>query len=699
MDSHGNVGSTGAARRRRQTPAGPPTPAFRAAALALGVAAVAAASLAPAAPATAQTWRSVGPPGGWFTGVLGAPSSPDTLYALTYGGAVWSSADRGETWAFAGEPAGQAAAQSVYLAAVDPVASGTLYAVTATAAVKSTDGGVNWTTLLQGLRNLVVAPAAPQVLYGTLAQSGAPTLVERSADGGATWAVAGTLPAAFPTAYLAVSPTAPRTLYAEGPTGFIRSTDGGATWGAAFSPFAAPDVPLGVFAGQGAVVYIAAQRPAGEAGAAVYRSADGGNTWTAADGGLARPLGSLALAPSGNLYAGVAGTGAAATTAVFQSTNGGAAWQQVSAVPGTALLATATGTPDRPFLASQIDGVELSLDQGRTWTAPNRPPSGVAAGDLTAGPSGTSSLYVEVGAGFLLTSFLHSPDGGASWHSLTPIPEGGPPQALVPDAQPGVLYTYAIPALAPSFFSQDDGATWQPFSSPSSPDTSTLLALAADPLLPGKVVRLACPVDFIGILSFGCDKVEVHLTNTFGRGWRLLGEIDAEALSIYPFFIRLDPANPTQAYAMVNTTLYKTVPGSTTLALVPLAGPFVDLAVVPGGPIGAGKPPTLYAALGASRQRVIFKSPDGGATWLPASLELPRNLAISQLLVDPTTDPTTLYILAGQQIYVSADAAGSWHPLFAPGVPTIGSLALSGTLPRTLYASTVGAGVFALTLP
>jgi hypothetical protein len=584
------------------------------------------------------------------------------------------------------------------------VASGTLYAVTATAAVKSTDGGVNWTTLLPGLQRLVVAPSAPQVLYGLLPRSGAPTLVERSADGGATWSVAGTLPPGFFAAFLAVSPTAPQTLYAEAygdvSSGFLRSTDGGATWGAAFSPFAAPDVLLGVFTGQGAVVYIAAQRPAGEAGAAVYRSADGGNTWTAADGGLARPLGSLALAPSGSLYAGVAGagTGAAATTAVFQSTNGGAAWQQVSSVPGSALLAVAAGAPDRPFLVSQIDGVELSLDQGLTWTAPNRPPSGIG-GALTAGPAGTSSLYVQVGSASQ-NSYLHSPDGGASWHSTAPTPEGYVPQFLLLDAQPGVLYNFEVPPFGSgTYLSQDDGATWQPFSNPSSPNISAELAIDVDPLLPGKVVRLGCPPDIIFEFAIGCDKVEVHLTNTYGRGWRLLGQLTAQVTSNDHFFIRLDPANPAQAYALFNGTLYKTVPGSPTLALVPLAGPFVDLAVVPGGPIGAGAPPTLYAALGASRQRVVFKSPDGGATWLPASLNLPRNLAISQLLVDPTTNPTTLYLLAGQQIYVSADAAGSWQPLFAPGLPTVGSLALSGTLPRTLYAGTVDAGVFALTLP
>jgi photosystem II stability/assembly factor-like uncharacterized protein len=646
---------------------------------------------APPASAASGSWTPVGPPAGQFVSLVGAPSSPATVYACSSGGAVWRSADAGETWTYAGSPLTGAAT----LAAVDPTASETLYAAAASGVYKSTDGAATWALLTTIVQSVVIAASAPQTLYGTQPEAGGvPLQIGRSTDGGATWTVTGTLPPAYATASLAVSPSDPATLYALGAPGFLRSSDGGATWGSGFSPFTSQDVPIGVFGGPQSALYVAAARPAGEAGAAVYRSTDNGTTWSAADAGLARPLSSLVVGPSGNLYAGVTGPGA--TTLVFQSMDRGAAWQQVSSLPSADTLAVGAASPDRLFLLTQDDGIQWSPDQGATWTLPAQPPSGLDVLQVAAGPRGTQSLYVEEAppsqSEIFAVPVWHSPDAGETWSSLTP-PSGVFPSLLL-DAQPGVLYAFGQPGISGPDVSADGGASWQPFILP-----QTALAIAADPLLPGKVAGIACTVNALYLFNFGCDHISLYLTNTFGRGWRLLGTLDGETEAANPVLVRLDPANPGTAFAVINGALWRTVAGSTVLALSPLAGPFNELAVAPGGPIGAGAPPTLYAALARQRQRVLFKSADGGAHWAAASFGLPRNAQVDALVLDPTT-PTTLYLLSGQQIFVSDDAAATWHLIDAPGLPPfVSSIAPAVTPPRTLLAGTASAGVFALTRP
>ncbi len=646
-------------------------------------------------------WTSVGPPAGQFSSLLGAPSSPEVIYACSSGGAVWRSADGGETWTYTGAPV----VGPVTLDAVDPTASGTLYAADTSAAAgiyKSTDGATTWALLTDAVQNVAIAASAPQTLYGTqAAPSGGPIQVARSTDGGATWTVTGTLPAAYTPARLTVSPSDPNTLYVLGAPGFLRSSDGGATWGTPFSPFTSLDAPLGVFDAPGAALYIAAARPAGETGAPVYRSIDNGTTWTAAGSGLAPTLGSFVVGPSGDLYASATGFGTAPLICqIFQSTDRGATWQQISSLPSGGSLAAGAGSPDQLFFLIPDGGIQRSPDQGRTWTLPAQPPSGLDVSQVLAGPLGTRSLYVEENAQLESQIFAvptwHSADGGETWSSLTP--SSSVLARLVLDAQPGVLYAMGLPGVSGPDISVDGGDSWQSFILPSS-----ALAIAADPLLPGKVVGLSCTPNALYLFNFGCDNPSLYLTNTFGRGWRLLGTVSREVESSDASLVRLDPANPRQAFALIEGALFRTLPGSTSLSLSPLAGPFVDLEVAPGGPIGAGAPPTLYAALGHQRQRVLFKSIDGGAHWAAASFGLPRNAQVVTLAIDPTT-PTTLYLLtqtlASQQIFVSDDGAATWQLLTAPGLPpSVTTIAAAVTPPRTLLAGTATAGVFVLTRP
>jgi len=120
-----------------------------------------------------------------------------------------------------------------------------------------------------------------------------------------------------------------------------------------------------------------------------------------------------------------------------------------------------------------------------------------------------------------------------------------------------------------------------------------------------------------------------------------------------------------------------------------LRGPVVDLAVDP------LTPTTLYAAVG--RRHQLYKSRDGGVTWFSASAGLPAGAKARLLAIDPRA-PATLYLATDQAVFVSDDGAASWQSL-SNGLPgfAIDSLAVASAGPRTLYAATAGAGVYALT--
>jgi len=102
----------------------------------------------------------------------------------------------------------------------------------------------------------------------------------------------------------------------------------------------------------------------------------------------------------------------------------------------------------------------------------------------------------------------------------------------------------------------------------------------------------------------------------------------AEGGPVFGNLVRLDPADPTTAYAIIGYTAYEATAGRPHLRPLPLRGPVADLAVDP------VTPSTLYAAIDA--RRPVFKSTDGGASWAPASFGLPRGALSPNTIVAGT---------------------------------------------------------------
>jgi photosystem II stability/assembly factor-like uncharacterized protein len=702
-----------AATGRSSRSIAPPPRALALPALVAAVAAVlAAAAAAPAAAGSGQ-WTSIGPPRGVFSQLAGARNAPGTVYAGAPLGDLWNSTDGGVTWSFVSRLAANAAG----FLSVNPGQATTVYQSSITGVSRSSDGGVTWQLVLPGLAlaPVAISPAAPQTAYVYLDGS-----IWRSDDAGLTWRRAAVLPDSYTFGgfALAVDPTDPDTVYAGAQPGVAKSTDGGATWSPVFTFSNPPDdhEPIALFvAPSSPATLLLAVYPAGPITPIprVWRSDDAGATWTPIDAGLPalpQTLLSIAVGVSGIVYAAVGDrSNPAAPTQIYQEVGAGAVWRQTATLPyRQETLAVDDAIPERVYALGNA-GVLRSADGGFHFAVPARAPSSVFVNQVLIGPGAPGSLYVAAGDGDLsggaypsVSTFNHSPDGGATWTTSFP-----PFQTtffdtryfpgylrLALDPQPGTLYSLAYPSVEPpASVSHDDGATWQALLLPAGGELP--LSLAADPHHPGRLIEMGCRyVDtptVIGLYVPLCTALRLHSTNTSGRHWNRIANLMLPAPMGGGADLRLDPVTPTTIYVL-DGRLYKSTAAHPQLATLPLPGGVVDLVIDP------RQTATLYAAA-AGLRRPLFKSTDGGATWTNSSAGLPRGVAVAALAIDPTVT-TTLYAATAQGLFVSRNGAAAWQPVTSQGLPAgvpLTTVTVSpATSPPTLYLGTFGAGVFAL---
>jgi len=177
--------------------------------------------------------------------------------SVSYGDGVYKSEDGGRTWHNLGLKQSEHIARIV----IDPRDSNVVYVAAPgplwkgggdRGLYKSTDGGKNWTSLINvgeytGVADLILDPRNPDILlaathqrerkYYTLIHGGPESALWRSTDAGKTWIKVTT---GIPTGELgrigvAYAPSNPSIIYAqieggEGRGGLYRSTDNGVTW-------------------------------------------------------------------------------------------------------------------------------------------------------------------------------------------------------------------------------------------------------------------------------------------------------------------------------------------------------------------------------------------------------------------------------------------------------------------------------------
>src|SRR2546427_451265 len=412
---------------------------------------------------------------------------------------------------------------------------------------------------------------------------------------------------------LAIDPQTPATVYAGTQVGGVfKSIDGGARWQAVNTGLV--DVSL-----------IAAARLSGQPraninalaidpltpanvyaaiGAGVFKSTDGGDNWHASNTGLPslHPT-SLVIDPQTptTIYMGATGW-PTSPGGVFKSVDGGEHWSaagNTGLTPDVRILAIDSRTPTTLFAVAGIGwsplapaGLFKSTDGGESWRSISAGLTPRAVNSLVVDPQTPSTLYAGNSIGV-----FKSADGGGSWRAfnaglskldLRPVTLATDPQT------PTTVYVSASHAV---YKSTDGGGSWRPVGI--SLDTAlgwSVSVLAVDPKTPTTIYA-------------GTNGAGVFKSTDGGSSWRStnvgLNKLEVEALVI-------DPQTPTTVYAGTKVR--------------------VDVRGLPFEEDPSG----------------VFKSTDGGVSWVAINTGLPVGKHVLALAINPQS-PTTVYASLSQK--------------------------------------------------
>jgi hypothetical protein len=584
-------------------------------------------------------WSSGGPEGGPILDLERDPSDPDIVYAVPISSGVFKSVDGGATWASSSNGLSEwggevivvdpSATDHLYLGkrgvfrstdggdsweatslpstvgvealAVDPDASGTVFAGTSDGVRVTTDGGDSWSDASAGLpasawvTDLAIDPSNTDVLYAALG-SGA---IYKSINHGSTWSSASVgLPATDQVFSLAVDPTAPTTVYA----GLLNSavyvtTNGGASWSAASTGLPSGSVwarHIEIDPTAPSTVYVALDI------AGVYRTSNGGALWSAADTGLPT-LGQascLTIDPSApaELLVGLD----VWNDGVYITTNSGGSWSPSNTQLTAANIAAVAVDPMSPSVAlaaAWASGVYRTDDGGQSWASSSSGlPLDSVADVVFLGSSSSNALAATQGDGVYATT-----NGGSSWSpSSTGLPSPAVLYFLVVD--PGNASLVLATLSAGLYRSLDGGASW----------SAVGTGLPSSGAYPRNIAADSTGSTWYAVLSGG-----VYTSVDDGATWSLVGSGSPTGGNA----VAVDPTDPLTVLVGTGGTgngpgLYRSTDGGETWALVAETGSDVsDVAIDPN--MGS----RVYLAWGTDDG--IDVSADGGVTWAGLDAGLP----------------------------------------------------------------------------
>jgi len=370
----------------------------------------------------------------------------------------------------------------------------------------------------------------------------------------------------------------------------------------------------------------------------VVKSLDGGATWQSSSAGIPPVrVQTIAIDPTttSTLYAGTVTPSGVQSVGVFKSTDGGATWTDIN-----------SGLIDPIAGFSPVDVQALAID-------PRHP------GTILAGSS--------------FSEIFKSTDGGLTWQPKT---LGGFNVSLQTAAfQFDPTDSTKISAATTSGFlrSTDGGESWNVVG-----NTVSLFALAIDPTTPATL--------YAGNLSgYGFLKSTdggSHFVSA-NKGLPLVSGNNPQVIAI-----AVDPSHPATVYAgTYGNGLFVSTDGAAnwTRADSGIRSAY-DAAIL----LAPGQSSTLTAGtLGSG----VYRSSDGAKTWTQMSGGLDLSL-VYRLVSDPSA-PDVYYAATFDGVQKSVDGAGTWQAAGA-GLPTapVAALALAAGASKTLFAGTLGGGLF-----
>lgn len=429
----------------------------------------------------------------------------------------------------------------------------------------------------------------------------------------------------------------------------------------------------------------------------IYKTTDGGRSWSAIANGLDKvEVWMLALDSANPLVLYLGGKGG-----LYRTKDGGASWHRLGleGIPITSLYID-PADPTIIYAGSVADGLYRTDNDGVSWTNirlsdfgtpshfPQTHQNYVTA--IAGSPKDPKTLYVTTGDGlFKITdgrsvSFVdvrleNGPGGGGSLRA-----DGGLSDMMAAPSDPNVVY--AIDRCGEDAYrSNDGGRTWI--------DIGASGAGWYAPIGSGLVARSELVTDHnygMRIAVSPLDSREVWITTKAGafkssdggRGWKYfpftapLGSFPGCAQcykeSNHVHAIALDPSTPGTVYL---GTAYATREGASAAKFAAQS-----LAFDSGG--------------------YVFKTTDGGATWLETSMGIPTpaDTSVYTMAVHPT-NANIVYLGTSREdwntggdavalgVYRSSDRGSSWAQAGLEGYD-IFSLAVDLANPSIVYAGT-----------
>ena len=355
----------------------------------------------------------------------------------------------------------------------------------------------------------------------------------------------------------------------------------------------------------------------------------------------------------------------------FRSTDAGAHWAKVG--PGGFPVAVG---PHHEVYAGSF----RSRDGGATWQAGSFPPS-LPAGYTAGQPHTLYCFSYDLGV-------VVSHDAALSWQLANQGLDSSRVEAFAVDAQGSALY--ASLQTQGVLKSSPPGSPWQPVNHglPNQGDLPRN-TLAVDPSVAGHL--------YLGWSPQFVDAGGLAESVDGGASWQQIQpssgacRFEVASLAIEPMAPQtlfatgaLAPQCSTDAGVCSN---FKSVDGGSTWSCLPYAG--ASLKIAPSDPA------VEYAFfLGFDATR-INRSTDGGLTWVPADLGIPKRVAwIRDLAVDPTNAQRLLTTGSDGSVWISTNGGQSWT-LADHGLPSAPDfLAIDPRQPAVLYASSGALGVY-----
>lgn len=606
-------------------------------------------------PAGAQTWRTLGPPGGDARVLANDPSRPERIFLGTADGHVFGSEDAGGHWTRLGRANSRPDAVITAIV-VDPRDTNLLFAS-------------SWT------RN---SPAGGGIF--------------RSTDAGRTWSLAGLAGEAVRA--LIMAPSDPNILIAGTLTGVYRSNDDGASW-QRISPENHAELrnldSLALDPGDPRIIYVGTFH-------LPWKTTDGGHTWAPIHQGMIDDSDVMSLRidsrTPGRVYA-------SACSGIYRTDDGAGVWRKIQGIPYTARRTYAiTQDPNHPerVYAATSEGLWKSADAGLSWHRTTPESWVINAVVVSKGDPG------RVLIGTAERGVLMSEDAGETFEDSNRGFEHRQILALgLDEARPGRMLVVTAHAPDPVMISENGGEQWSPAPGPfraeqvlrvySAPDHAWWISLSTGDLL--RYDGMNKEWLKIGVQERGAAiGAAPHSKTGKSAGREKRNETSSShVVSDIDF-------HSNGWYAATDAGLRISVDHGETWRAMPIA-PMISL------PVQSVRASSDGQRLRVVSQRGLLFSEDSGATWTWRDLPLDSGGAVS-LAADPA-DENMLVAVARRGLYISHDWGKTWSAaksglpeapvqdfvasssVFAASVRT-GGLYVSGDFGKTWSRAAGGSG-------